>query len=151
MKTKKVLAKTKKPGPLADSDCPNCGTEMKETRGKLFYPINGEEIAVANAPHLRCPKCDEVVLRLDETRQLREQALSTYREKYGLLTGEEIRRLRERLELTQGQLAELLRLGVNTISRWESGRNTQTAAMDVLLRLVRDVPGSIEYLRSLAA
>jgi DNA-binding transcriptional regulator YiaG len=42
-------------------------------------------------------------------------------------------------------------LGANTVSRWESGRNVQTAAMDILLRLIRDLPGSIEYLRGHAA
>jgi DNA-binding transcriptional regulator YiaG len=41
----------------------------------------------------------------------------------------------------------LLRLGGNTVSRWEAGRNVQSAAMDVLLRLIRDLPGSVEYLR----
>jgi hypothetical protein len=35
--------------------------------------------------------------------------------------------------------------------RWESGRNVQTAAMDILLRMIRDLPGSIEYLREHAA
>jgi len=45
------------------------------------------------------------------------------------------------------QLAGLLRLGANTISRWEAGRNVQTAAMDVLLRLIRDIPASLTYLR----
>jgi transcriptional regulator with XRE-family HTH domain len=48
-------------------------------------------------------------------------------------------------------LARLLRLGANTVSRWESGRNVQTAAMDILLRLIRDLPGSIDYLREHAA
>lgn len=151
MKTKKARGKTTATRAMADDACPRCGSEMKETAGRLPFLVNGEEIAVSNASHLHCRKCGEVVLRLDETRQLRERALALYREKYELLAGDEIRRLRERLGLTQGQLAELLRLGVNTISRWESGRNVQTAAMDVLLRLVRDLPGSIEYLRKLAA
>jgi len=44
-----------------------------------------------------------------------------------------------------------LRLGANTISRWEAGRSVQTEAMDVLLRLLRDVPGSLDYLRAHAA
>jgi DNA-binding transcriptional regulator YiaG len=48
-------------------------------------------------------------------------------------------------------LARLLHLGANTVSRWESGRNVQTAAMDVLIRLIRDLPGSMEYLRRHAA
>ena len=59
--------------------------------------------------------------------------------------------LRERPGLTQVELWRLLRLGSNTISRWESGRNVQTAAMDVLLRLIRDLPGSLDYLRNHAA
>ena len=42
-------------------------------------------------------------------------------------------------------------LGGNTISRWEAGRNVQTTAMDILLRLIRDVPGSLHYLREHAA
>jgi putative zinc finger/helix-turn-helix YgiT family protein len=124
---------------------------MREKRGKLKLPVNGEDVAVPGAAHLACPKCHEIVLRLDEARLLREQALALYRKKYELLSGGEIRALRERFGLTQGALAKLLRLGSNTISRWEAGRNVQTAAMDVLLRMLRDLPGSIEYLRHRAA
>lgn len=151
METKKTRKKLEAPKELPDNACPHCGAKMKESRAQLFFPVNGEEIAVPHSPHLGCPKCHEVVLRVDEARLLREQALEIYRKKYNLLSAEEIRRFRERLALTQGQLAELLRLGANTISRWESGRNIQTAAMDVLLRLVRDVPGSVEYLRKMVA
>lgn len=56
-----------------------------------------------------------------------------------------------RHRLTKAQLAHPLRLGGNTISRWESGRNVQTAAMDVLLRLIRDIPESLRYLKKHAA
>lgn len=124
---------------------------MREKRGKLRFPVNGEDIAVPGALHLACPKCREVVLRLDDARKLRERALGIYREKYALLSADDIRSTRERFGLTQVALAKLLRLGSNTISRWESGRNVQTAAMDVLLRLLRDLPGSLEYLRRHAA
>jgi putative zinc finger/helix-turn-helix YgiT family protein len=88
---------------------------------------------------------------MDHARQLRERALEVYRKKYDLLSADEIRSIRERFGLTQAQLAKLLRLGGNTISRWEAGRNVQTAAMDVLLRLIRDIPGSLDYLRKHAA
>lgn len=123
---------------------------MRQRRGRLSARVNGEDEAVPAAPHLRCPKCEEVVLRYEDWRQLDERALAIYRKKYGLLSADEIRELRERLGLTQAGLARILRLGGNTISRWEAGRNVQTAAMDALLRLVRDVPGSLEYLRSQA-
>jgi len=136
---------------LPDDACPNCGTVMRERKAILRLPINGEEIGVPGTPHLRCPRCREVVLRMDQARHLRERAMEHYRTRYNLLSAGEIRAIRERYRLTQVQLARLLRLGANTISRWEAGRNVQTAAMDVLLRLIRDIPASLTYLRKHAA
>lgn len=124
---------------------------MKERQGRLTLPVNGEKVSVANASHLRCPKCRTVVLRLGDVRHLRQRALEIYRAKYGLLSAAEIRSVREGFGLTQAEFARLLRLGGNTMSRWEAGRNVQTAAMDMLLRLIRDVPGSLAYLRRHAA
>lgn len=131
--------------------CPACGTAMIEKRGKLRLPVNGEDIAVPSAVHLTCPKCHEVVLRFEDSRRLGADAIAIYRRKHGLLSADEIRGIRERFDLTQADFARLLRLGANTLSRWESGRNVQTEAMDTLLRMIRDVPGSIEYLRRHAA
>ena len=152
---KKTRRKTASAAPparvLAESACPACGTEMVERRGTLRLPVNGEEIAVPSAVHLRCPKCGEVVLRFQDSKRLSEDAIAIYRRKHGLLSADAIRGIRERFDLTQADLAQLLRLGANTVSRWESGRNVQTAAMDILLRIIRDLPGSIEYLRSHAA
>ena len=127
--------------------CPVCGTIMQERRARLDYPVNGEKVVVPDMLHLRCSNDGEIVLRLDDARHLRERALALYRDRYRLLSSDEIRSIRERLHLTQGALAKLLRLGSNTISRWEAGRNVQTAAMDMFLRVIRDLPGSIEYLR----
>jgi putative zinc finger/helix-turn-helix YgiT family protein len=134
-----------------DDSCPRCGTKMKPARGRLKLPINGEEIAVPSASHLKCPKCGEVVLRFQEAKRLHEDAIEIYRGRHGLLSADEIRAIRERFSMTQADLSRLLRLGANTISRWESGRNVQTAAMDMLLRLLRDLPGRVEYLRDHAA
>jgi putative zinc finger/helix-turn-helix YgiT family protein len=131
--------------------CPRCGTIMREARGRLKVPINGDEVAVPSASHMKCPKCGEIVLRFQEARRLHEDACEVYRRKHGLLSADEIRALREHFDLTQAALARLLRLGANTVSRWEAGRNVQTGAMDILLRLIRDLPGSLDYLRNHAA
>jgi putative zinc finger/helix-turn-helix YgiT family protein len=136
---------------LADDACPNCGTNMIEKRATLQLPVNGEDVAVPFTVHLRCMKCDEIVLRFDDSRRLSQDAIARYRLRHHLLSADEIRSIRKHFRLTQGELARLLRLGATTISRWESGRNVQTAAMDILLRLLRDLPGGIEYLRRHAA
>jgi len=136
---------------LPDDACPACGATMVLKHGTLRLPVNGEEIAVPSAAYLSCSSCGEVVLRYQDSKRLGEDAIAIYRKKHGLLSADEIRAIRERFRLTQADLARLLRLGANTVSRWESGRNVQTGAMDILLRLTRDLPGSIDYLRDHAA
>src|SRR6185503_10973044 len=136
---------------LADDACPRCGAPMAERRSALKVPVNGEETSVPSALHLRCPECDETVLRFSDARRLQGDAIAIYRKKHGLLSADEIRAIREKFRLTQSELAHLLHLGANTISRWESGRNVQTEAMEMLLRLIRDLPGSLAYLRRHAA
>ncbi len=121
---------------------------MAEKRGRMRFPVNGEDVAVPAAQHLRCPKCGEVVLTAGAARRLSEDAIAIYRRTHGLLSADQIRAIRERFGLTLAAFARLLRLGSNTLSRWEAGRNVQTEAMDTLLRLIRDVPGSMEYLRA---
>jgi putative zinc finger/helix-turn-helix YgiT family protein len=144
-------SKQRRFGVVAEDLCPTCGTKMIEKRGALRLPVNGEEVSVPAALHLSCPKCGDVILRFQDAKRLHGDAIAIYRKKHGLLSADEIRAIRERYSLTQADLAHLLRLGANTVSRWESGRNVQTAAMDMLLRLIRDLPGSIEYLRDRAA
>lgn len=136
---------------MPEDACPSCGTGMVQKRAALRLPVNGEDVSIPSALHLSCPKCGEIVLRFQDAKRLHEDAIAIYRKKHGLLSAYEIRAIRERYGLTQTDLARLLRLGANTVSRWESGRNVQTAAMDILLRLIRDLPGSIEYLRDRAA
>jgi putative zinc finger/helix-turn-helix YgiT family protein len=119
---------------------------MRPSRAALTLPVNGEPVPVHGIPHLRCPACGEKVLTFDQAGMLERNAQARYRSKYHLLDPDGIRALRERLDLTQAALADLLRLGANTISRWEAGRNVQTGAMDVLLRLIRDVPECRGYL-----
>ena len=134
-----------------DDACPRCGTQMRDRKGTLPFSVNGEEVQTPSISHSSCPNCSEVVLRHDQARNLRALAIEEYRQKQGLLSAREIRAIRDRFGLTQSELAKLLRLGGNTVSRWESGRTVQTAALDILLRLIRDLPGSLDYLQQHAA
>jgi putative zinc finger/helix-turn-helix YgiT family protein len=124
---------------------------MRVVKRRLTIRINGESVVVDAVPHRRCPRCHEAVLTYEETGAFNRCALEAYRRKHGLLAEREIRDVRERLKLTQRALSRLLRLGLNTVSRWESGRNVQSASMDMMLRVLRDVPGALAYLRRRAA
>jgi putative zinc finger/helix-turn-helix YgiT family protein len=69
-----------------------------------------------------------------------EKVTQELRQKAGLLTPTQIRENRKRLGLNQEQLANLLRVAKETVSRWETGGQIQQRAMDLLLRMFFDVP-----------
>ena len=52
------------------------------------------------------------------------------------MDAQEIRRRRHNLELTQGELAERLSVRLETVSRWERGKETPKAP--AMLRLALD-------------
>ena len=54
----------------------------------------------------------------------------------GLLQPSEIKKLRERLGLTQKQISELLQSGEKSWTRWETGKARPSRMVNVLLRLV---------------
>jgi HTH-type transcriptional regulator/antitoxin MqsA len=149
--SKAASAETLHGASLPDDACPRCGTMMEHRQGSLSHPVHGEDIEVPGTQHLGCSRCGEVVLSPDQANAWRKAAMQRYRDKHGLLLAGEIRALRERFGLSQSELAALLRLDSDTIARWESDRQAQTAALDVLLRMVRDLPGSLDYLRTRAA
>lgn len=140
-----------RPQELPADACVSCGTMMKPMRGPRAYALNGERIVVPSVAYLACPRCGDTMIGLREWKRQHEDAVDIYRKRHGLLSAAELRALRQRLGLNQAALARLLRLGANTVSRWESGRNVQSAAMDLLLRMLRDLPGSVAYLRKRAA
>ncbi len=56
----------------------------------------------------------------------------------GLLLPEELKALRERLGMTQHEIAELLEIGEKSWSRWESGRHRPSRSMNLLLRALAE-------------
>ncbi len=67
----------------------------------------------------------------------------------GLMQPEEIKALRERLDMTQKQIAELLQIGAKSWSRWETGRERPSRSMNILIRSLNDGKIDPNYLRSL--
>lgn len=68
----------------------------------------------------------------------------------GLLTPEAIRKLRERLDLTQDQIAGLLQIGKKSWSRWETGRERPSRSMNILLHALYDNRIDLSYLQMMA-
>jgi putative zinc finger/helix-turn-helix YgiT family protein len=87
----------------------------------------------AEVPVWTCPDCGDQYTD-ERAEDARHAAVCEY---LGRLTPDEIKTLREGLNLSQSQWAELTGIGIASIKRWETGHLIQGLAMDRYLRLLR--------------
>ena len=71
------------------------------------------------------------------TPEAEELLESTKARHMGLVMPEELRALRDQLELTQSEMGDLLCIGEKTWTRWESGRQRPSQSLNLLLRAVQ--------------
>jgi HTH-type transcriptional regulator / antitoxin MqsA len=124
-----------------DLTCPMCerGTLTPVTYSETFQH-HGAELHVSGLEGYECECCGADPIFDDQIRRNHARILDARRRADGLLTGEEIRVLRDRLGLTQKAASELFGGGANAFSKYERGEVVQSAAMDRLLRLVGRYP-----------
>ncbi len=124
-----------------DLTCPMCerGTLTPVAYSETFQH-HGSELYVSGLEGYECECCGADPIFDDQIRRNHTRILDARRRADGLLTGEEIRALRDRLGLTQKEASELFGGGANAFSKYERGEVAQSAAMDRLLRLVARYP-----------
>lgn len=83
-----------------------------------------------------CDTCTSESAGLEESRANKRAVLAFRKEVDGLLTGAEIRALRDKFNITQGQAAKLFGGGPVAFSKYENDDVAHSEAMDTLLRLV---------------
>lgn len=62
------------------------------------------------------------------------------------ITGADVSRLRERMNLSRAVFARYLRANIRTLENWEQGRARPNAQAAVLIRLVERYPDTVERL-----
>ena len=128
--------------------CPICGGRISLVTSNREVRIGKRSVSVrAELP--TCSKCGEVYLSPDEADQLQRRAATAIREQDNLMSPERIRRLRQKLGLTQTQLEKLLGTGAKTVVRWERGTVFQNVATDSLLRVLAHCPQAVHFLAQL--
>jgi putative zinc finger/helix-turn-helix YgiT family protein len=133
-------------------DCPVCGRGVLEDRriedSFEFRTEDGLIQVHANDVPVRvCPACGET-LSGPEAARVHHAAICRA---LGLLVPEEIRGIREKLGMTQAELARLTGIGEATISRWERGRLLQNRGNDRYLRLLANAPQAVGILEGIIA
>jgi putative zinc finger/helix-turn-helix YgiT family protein len=126
--------------------CPRCGsTELDLAHREVEFDYGGREKPFrvkATFPFATCRKCGFSYLDGNDE-ELQHDAACRH---LGVMTPGEILALRERMGLSQKELADITGLGVASVSRWERGLLIQNEACDQLLYLLK-FPENLERLR----
>jgi putative zinc finger/helix-turn-helix YgiT family protein len=115
--------------------CPSCEKETELVRIQSIEEINvkGEKIPV-EMDRFKCNECGEEFDNPSPAYDPLAVAYREYRRRKGMVQPEQIRAFREKYELTQKELSDLLGFGGATLSRYENG-TLQDEAHDTILRL----------------
>jgi len=136
--------------------CAVCGSEnmVRYENQEIEIPFRTankiKNIKLIGMSYDKCQDCGEEYLSPEDCKlqdQKLTEALEQNRRKRGLLTGQEIKEIRETLDYSQNQLERLLGFGAKSFARWETYRADQSRAADLLLRAIKN--GGKAFLDSL--
>lgn len=115
--------------------CADCGSEkaiLKQETETHTYKKHQHQVLV---DFYECPQCGEEFVPKEciLTNEMRVRAAK--KEIDGLLSAEEITKIRKQLGLTQIEAAQVFGGGQNAFSKYERNEVSQSVSMDKLLRL----------------
>lgn len=128
--------------------CSRCGSQFEAVERERTLEFRGRSVTVP-ARYLQCEGCGELLVDPRDSTAASQRAADEVRRREGLLPSAEIVAVRNKLGLTQREFERLLRVGKNTVVRWEAGTVIQNPAIDATIRGVRDVPEFAVFLANL--
>ena len=129
--------------------CPICGEgNLSERVGKNRVDYKGKTTEL-DLHFSVCDSCGSEQANARQVRMNKRYMVAFKKRVDGLLTGSEVRSVRERLGLKQSDAAKIFGGGPVAFSKYESDDVTQSEAMDKLLRVTVEVPGVFDYLENL--
>jgi HTH-type transcriptional regulator/antitoxin MqsA len=130
--------------------CPVCKRgEIIFKKGSSSYCYKGHDFTLEDIEYCECPTCRYEIILPEQSTRNEARIRDEHRKIDRLLTRAEITQLRERLNITQNQAAQIFG-EPNAFSKYESGEATQCQAMDKLMKLALNVPQCFEELRKMA-
>lgn len=126
--------------------CPICGEGHLQTQvGKNSVEYKGQT-ADLDLHYSLCDACGSEQSNAGQLRANKRTMVAFKKQVDGLLTGAEVRALREKLGLNQTEAARAFGGGPVAFSKYESDDVAQSEAMDKLLRLAAELPVAFEML-----
>jgi HTH-type transcriptional regulator/antitoxin MqsA len=128
--------------------CPQCEKgHLHAATWEDDFRHGDKTVHVAGLECYRCDNCDADPVFADQIRRNQSRIADAKRRADGMLVGDEIRCIREQLDLSQQDAALLFGGGTNAFSKYERGDVLQSVAMDRLLKIVAYCPWLADFLR----
>lgn len=128
-------------------DCPACGeSHLEPSARSIVLNFDGVPHQIGDLECYRCSSCGEEIVSPDQSRRNSAKVNDHKRLAAGLLTGEQIRRIREALRISQSDASQLFGGGPHAFSKYERGEVIQSVSMDRLLRVAAAVPMVMSFL-----
>jgi len=124
---------------MAES-CSLCGEAALAEQLVPFMLVHGGKQAVIDDVQTVCGSCGNISYVGDQASRHELAVAAKIREMDGLLSAEDLRRIRVKYALRQTDLEAMLSVGPKTWTRWERGRVPQSKAADTLIRVLADDP-----------
>ncbi len=133
--------------------CHRCGeAAVTERVAPVTHKIKQRDVFIEKDRHLYCKACGNISYRGQMLSDNQRAIADKIRDIDRLLSPALIKDIRtRRLEFTQAEMEELLRLGKKTWVRWERGKIAHSKQADLILRMIENVPGAKEYLIGLTS
>jgi putative zinc finger/helix-turn-helix YgiT family protein len=129
-------------------NCIICGASATEVKELKKARYRDETVEVVKE-FFRCEPCKEEFVTPEQMRAHVRAVKNEVRKKHGLLSPKRITEIRQKLELTQSELEDVLGTGPKMAVRWESGKVIQSRGHDNMLRLLESDPSVLKSLRQI--
>lgn len=127
------------------STCPICGGgALHKNVGEVTFSYKGESISFNNYVSHVCDSCGEDFLAPGDNVACEKELASFRNHVDGLLSPQEIKRVREALSFTQIQFAAILGVGAKNFAKYESGAMRPSKTTSHLLRILFHAPSMLE-------
>jgi putative zinc finger/helix-turn-helix YgiT family protein len=125
--------------------CSRCGGvyRKQEAARTIRYPRHK---ATVNVESYVCVGCGDEFVTTEQMEVAYRRAAAQIRDSKGLLSAEDISAIARQYNVSLGLLGRLIGLKPEVVSRWSVGVAIQGRLADKFLRVVRQVPGVMEFL-----
>jgi HTH-type transcriptional regulator/antitoxin MqsA len=131
-------------------NCVVCGSlDVSTFERERILAVGGREIRIPGDVATKCASCGEEFYTGAQAREADRKVVEVRRLREGLLSGENVKKIRQALGMSQSSLEKALGIGAKTIVRWENGTSVQSRLMDSMLRLVAFNPDNLRLLARL--